>query len=67
MALIDNLQSWAKCSECGEVLWCETSTDEQRCGCICGGLRLHDGVTYGTIDETFTSEDMETILEAESL
>lgn len=63
--LADDLQSYAKCDGCQQILWVEPSLDEQRCGCACGGLDLHNDIINGTADLSFTASDMQAILDAE--
>jgi len=67
MALeVSDLQSWAKCSGCSTVMWCEVSDSRQRCACACGALSLDDDVVIGeSSDLTFTAEAMQSVLDAE--
>ena len=63
--LVQNLQAWAKCLGCEEILWTESSPHDQACGCACGGIHIKNTIIIGTPDNTFTEAEMEAILEAE--
>ena len=62
--LVADLQSWARCAGCLVVIWVGPSAHEQRCGCRCGGLALHDGDIVGLADPMLTAEDMQAELDA---
>ncbi len=63
--LVADLQSWAKCSICGTIMWVEQSIDEQRCVCKCGAIQLHDEMLIGTDDDkSFSESDMQTVLDS---
>ncbi len=61
--LVADLQSWGKCSGCGEILWVEPSEHDQKCACICGGLLLHNNLVTGETDPTFYETDMQVLLD----
>ncbi len=67
MALRNEVQSWARCTECGDVLWCEVSVHDQAVICTCGGVWLKNAEYFKTdgLDPTFKEAEMEAILLAE--
>ncbi len=67
--ILDDLDCWGKCTECGQILWCEKSPYSQSCGCLCGKLIMVNGkiVNRKGFDRSFKDSDMQNELNSEYL
>lgn len=62
---LSDIQAFAKCAGCGEILWAEVSLHDQKAGCVCGGVQIENATVTGDVDASFTVSDMELILQGE--
>lgn len=64
--MVDGVQAFAKCSECGDVLWTDVSSVPQAVACRCGHTTVVEDVVTGPVDQSFAPQSLQGLLDAEA-
>lgn len=63
--MIDGVQAFAKCAQCGNVCWTVTADTPQAVQCRCGAVRIVDTTVTGPTDPAFQPLTLDDLLTAE--
>lgn len=61
--LVKDIQAWAKCANCTQVIWTEPSTNIDASRCSCQDLLIVNDVITGATDGSFGVKDMQLVLD----